>query len=297
LLSDYGIIEGQVEGSNIAIAGAWDMPSRIGKIYHDWADDNGIEPYLRGDEMFFGGRNITFAGFILVNSKEEALQRVYSFLDDIDAFNGLVPFEGELGAWNVYVSTEIKVDFDYDNNVGIVNFTFREPIVDLSGMVPPVSDPFTTGIDNISFPDLGVCTLSFEGDLNRPQPKQQVYTSYDKEGFQVTKRDFRTIVMKGFIKTESYESFITILKGLYALFSSPGARTLHMPDNTVREFFLKDGFRVSNVEILEDEVFALIEIPMSEIRMLENWNKLTDSTGLMLVDKYGRPLTEILKDF
>src|SRR5690606_31843248 len=33
-LNEYGIVPGQAPGSNLALSGAWDMPSRIGKIYH-----------------------------------------------------------------------------------------------------------------------------------------------------------------------------------------------------------------------------------------------------------------------
>src|SRR5690606_18348700 len=99
------------------------------------------------------------------------------------------------------------------------------------------------------------------------------------------------------IKQPDWGSFKTVLNRLYKLFSMPNARTLYMPDGTVREVFVKDGFKVTNVAIETDRAIAELSISFSEIKQLQNWNRLTDSTGLILVDQYGQPLAEILKKF
>lgn len=296
LFSDYGIIEGQSSGSNLAITGAWDMPFRIGKIYHEWPDEDGVEPYLRADELFYGGRDIVFNGFIEVNSKVEALEMVNSFFDDVDAFNGhLVPLESELGTWQVYVKSDVKIEYDYQS-LCLVEFVFRQPVVDLSGVVPAASEGSYL-IDNIPFERLGFERLAFIDDLNRPSLKEQTFTVYGKEGYQGTKRGLKELKLHGYIKKASYSEFIDVIQGLYALFSSPGARTLVMPDGTYREFFIKDGFQITNLTVNDDDIFALLDIQISEIRQMENWNLLTNSTGLILVDQYGKPLTEIIKGF
>jgi hypothetical protein len=63
-LSTYGIIAGHVPSSNIALKGCFDLPSRTGKCYHEWGDENGLEPYVASGEMFFAGRDITLHGSI-----------------------------------------------------------------------------------------------------------------------------------------------------------------------------------------------------------------------------------------
>ncbi|RZJ77917.1 MAG: hypothetical protein EOO20_28365, partial [Chryseobacterium sp.] len=91
-LSGKGFKPGQFDNSNLAISGAWDMPARTGKTYHDWGNDlNNIEPYVLEEEIRFGGRDISLKLLIKANSKHQALNNIYSLYKDIDAFNGLVP--------------------------------------------------------------------------------------------------------------------------------------------------------------------------------------------------------------
>src|SRR5690606_33211005 len=63
-LSEYRIIPAQAPDSNIALSGAWDMPARIGKTYHEWPDEHNIEPYLLPEEIHFGGRDMKFYGLL-----------------------------------------------------------------------------------------------------------------------------------------------------------------------------------------------------------------------------------------
>ncbi len=81
------------------------------------------------------------------------------------------------------------------------------------------------------------------------------------------------------------------------LFSRENSRTLKLDDNTTREFFVKDGFSVTGVRKIGSRFVGFLSLKISEIQLLENWNKLTDRTGLILVDQYGQPLSEILKKY
>ena len=65
ILTTYGIRAGHAPSSNISLAGCFDLPSRIGKSYYEWGDDDSIEPYVLESEIMFGGRDITFAGNII----------------------------------------------------------------------------------------------------------------------------------------------------------------------------------------------------------------------------------------
>src|SRR5690606_22973840 len=72
LLSEYKIKPGRAPGSNLAIEGTWDMPVRTNKVHHEWPDENGVEPYLLPEEIFFAGRDITFHGILHAESDAEA---------------------------------------------------------------------------------------------------------------------------------------------------------------------------------------------------------------------------------
>ena len=293
---EFGIVESQITGGNIAIEGAWDMPSRIGKVFHDWGDEDGIEPYLRSDEIFFGGRDIKFMGFMKSDSRESAIAKLDAFFSHIDPAD-LMELSGDLGTWNVYISSDIKVEYYYDDDIAVVEFTFREPAVSFQDVVLPIADNVYDSIDNISWQSIGVKLLALKNDLNRPAPKGQTVTSYGVERYEGAKRGVRELEFTGLIVQPNFNGFKTVLNRLYKLFKSPNARTLKMQDGTVREVFVKDGFKVTNVTIEEDRVIGQIDVKFSEIRQLQNWNKLTDSSGLILVDKHGQPISEISKKF
>lgn len=294
--SDYGIVESQIQGGNVALQGAWDMPVRIGKTFYDWGDEDGIEPYLRADEIFLGGRDIKFSGFIQGDSRESVLNNIGDFLSSIDE-SQLMELSGDLGKWMVYISSEVSVEYFYEDSFAAVEFTFREPVVTFENIELPAMDNSSESIDNISWDSLGITLLTLKNDLNRPLIKSRQVTAYGIERYEGSKRGFRQLAFKGIIVQPGYKSFKDVLNRLYKLFRSPNARTLKMPDGTVREVFVKDGFQVTNLSIEEAEVIADLDITFCEIRQLQNWNKLTDSSGLILVDKYGQPISEISKKF
>lgn len=296
LFSAFGITESQITGGNVALEGAWDMPARIGKIFHDWGDEDGIEPYLRADEIFFGGRDIKFSGWIKASSRADALEKLDTFFNHLSS-SDLMELKGELGTWQVYVSSEITVEYFYGDDIAVIEFTFREPVVSFTDVVLPVADNGNESIDDMSWDSLGIIFLSLTKDLNRPSLKSQTVTSYGVERYQGSKRSFRELDFKGIIVQKSYDDFKAVLNRLYKLFKMPNARTLKMPDGTVREVFVKDGFKITNLTIEENEVIAEIAFTFCEIRQLQNWSNLTDITGLILVDQYGQPLSEIAKKF
>ena len=65
--STYGIMPGRMEGENLAVKGIFDLPSRIGDTHYDWAETNGVEPFVDADEIFLGSRTIYFQGIMQGN--------------------------------------------------------------------------------------------------------------------------------------------------------------------------------------------------------------------------------------
>lgn len=292
-LSEYSLISGRAANSNLALSGAWDMPSRIGKIYQEWPDENGLEPYLRADELFYGGRDLSFNYFLQASSREDAMIKSYQLYDDINSFNGLIPFSSDLyGTYQVYVSGEISVEYLADGWCkGVI--PMREPVVNLLGDLPTPDNGYP-GIDNMSFEALGFNIVSMKTQMDRPGLKSVERTAYGYEPAKVGKTTFREFDMTLAISKPSYIQFKRAMQSLMYILSKSGARTLEY-NNIKREFFAKDGFNVTKMYKQGERYVAVIEIKLSEIRVLETWNAFTDISGLILTDKNGKTLTEILK--
>lgn len=125
LFSDYGIEPGRVPGEGIAIKGIFDMPKRIGDISHSWAESNSVEPYVDEDEIFLGGRTITFHG-IMVGDKATNKANLDNLKTAIDAFTDLVPLETPYGNACVYVK---KITPILHSQGAAVLIEFVEPTV------------------------------------------------------------------------------------------------------------------------------------------------------------------------
>lgn len=295
-IEDLGLIPGRQTKSNIAIAGCWDMPSRIGKVFHDWMDDNGVEPYLRADEMFFGGRDISLYCWLKQGDRGNFIGTVQSLYEYIDTLQGSVfPLSSEFGTWNVQLIEASPVNY-LNKGFGNIELKFRQPVVDMIGSLPSNKNT-GVGIDNFSFAQLGVTKMLTKDQANRPASKQWETTAYGVERIGPVRRNMREFTIDFFLDHPNYNSFKACINNLQYLLSRPNARTLRLDDNTTREFFVKDGFKVTDVRITSNRLTAFLSLSIAEIRMLENWNKLTDSSNLILVDKHGQPLTELLKGF
>lgn len=297
-VATWGMIPGQAgSGSNIALSGHLDLPARTEKTAHAWGDTNGIEPYVSAAEIFHGGRDIDFH-FIMDEPDEEAaytkLLTFYAYLETM-APNQLLTLACDFGSWQVYVRDEIQVDdLEYGGMKGVIRF--REPEPNLSGVLPAPGDLETLeGIDGVDWEALGftladlssagVIRSSMPGLLNRPKPKSQEVLSYGKEGFQVTKTGAREYTLNAFIQKATYSELKTTISSLYALFVQPGTRVLYLNPSLIRIVYVKDGFQVKNVQVI-NSAFCTIEIKFTEAGEYKE-----NETYLILTDTLGRHVT------
>lgn len=191
-LEQFGVIPGRAPDSNLAISGALDMPSRLGKTHHEWPDENGIEPYLRADEIFFGGRDISFHFFIKAIDRESAVKKCYGLFDLINSFTGIVLFASTLfGSYQVIVKDEVKIEYMGSGFCQGV-LTMRQPIVDVAGSIPTANNQHPS-IDKISLKKLGFEVVSMTEQYNRPGAKSTEVTAYGYESAKVNKIGYRTI--------------------------------------------------------------------------------------------------------
>lgn len=295
-LKDFGLTPGRQPNSNIAISGCWDMPSRIGKVFHDWQDENGIESYLRADEIFFGGRDISIICWISEGNRVGFVDQIQALYDYIDSLqDSLFTLSCELGSWNVQMINASSVSY-LNNGWGNIQLNFREPVVEMDGVLPSDTEG-GVGIDNFSFAQLGLVKTLTKDQANRPTSKHIESTSYGYERKSKVKRNMREFSIEFFLDHPTYNDFNNCINNLMYLLSKPNARTLRLDDNTTREFFVKDGFTVSKVRKNEDRVTGFLQLNVAEIKMLESWNILVDNEMSVLVDKHGQPLIELIKGF
>jgi hypothetical protein len=285
-LSQFGFIEGKMPNSNIAYSGILDMPARTGKTFHSWPERKGIQPYVNANEIRFGGRDIKVSGYIIGEDRKDVRLKAKALYDQIDSFNDLVDLTCKWGIYKVYVNSSIKPE-----KVGRRHFkielSFREPVVDLSGTLPSENYPDNDfGIDGISFKDLGGVMLELSGDrVSRTAPKAQQFTAYFHEGYQITKTEAPELSLKLYIKQPDYASFNGKIQSLYALFSSPGLRSLILQNDALRSFFVKDGFTVDTLYSYENQFVGIVNAKLTQVGdSAYNWSYLSDHLSNLITD-------------
>ncbi|NII81755.1 MULTISPECIES: hypothetical protein [unclassified Pedobacter] len=312
-IESYGIIPIQSGDTNLAITGAWDMPARIGKTFHDWGNDqDGIEPYVLASEIRFGGIDISLDCVVRGLSKNDALRKCYALFTAIDAYNGLVVLQCDWGTWNVLVNGEIKGEYLQDG-ITMLTIPFRCPIVPMPTALPinalqynPLTDQDGIiilvnnepiyggsikydgyGIDGVMFAALGLIITSITDRFSRPVPKSGQVTSYRNEGYRNTTTKEREITINAAIVQPSYADFVGVVDRLKALFSKPGLRYLTREQDALRDFFVKDGFKITGLRVNDGQVVAFIAIKLTEVSAHLDWNILTTPSGNIIETEIG----------
>jgi hypothetical protein len=256
IYTTYGIRAGHALGSNIAMRGVFDMPQRTGTTYKDWGDADGVEPWVNAGEMFFAGRDINFSGFIV--GADVALNAAVSgFYAAIDSATGISVFETPYNSASGYVKSVVP---RYMNGGCFIDMVFREPVVALTGTLPASGSSVAYMIDNIPFSSFGLYLSKPDGLHNLSEPKEQFFTQYGQEGYQIVKRKHKTLEMNGFVMGTSLSDFTSKIQSLYKVFSSSGTRTIVLNTITTVECFATEGFKVSDVHYSSSGVIARFNI-------------------------------------
>lgn len=309
-LESYGVIPIQSSDTNLAITGAWDMPARIGKTFHDWGNDqDGIEPYVLADEIRFGGIDINLNALVRGNDKNDALRKAYAFYEQLRVPGVL---SCDWGIWNVIVKDQVKGQYKGDGYVQI-EVQFRCPVVPMPTTLPtniltyqPTLDnegrvilvngaPLHSsvrkydglGIDGVGFDSLGLIITSIENQFTRPAPKGGEVTSYRTEGYRSSSLKEREITINAAIVQTSYEGFLQVVNGLKALFAKPGLRYITREDDALRDFFVKDGFQITGVRVNDGQVIGFLNVKLTEVNAFLDWNLLANPSGQLIDTNLG----------
>lgn len=284
-LSDFGIVPGQISGSNIALAGWLDMPKRIGKTYHDWGDSHGVEPYVAADEIYFGGRDITFNGWIQYADVDVLDVQLNHFYHLLNSFEKLAVLSTPYGDFEVLVKEEIKTQRIGDIILGI-EITFREPVVATPNAF--FSSSFfssayfqsninanaihyakhhyaTYGINGMPFKELGALVLSCSDSFNKPKMKSEQTVSLETvEAYQITKTSLEKGKLKLLFSSKYFDDLTRNIKTLHLLLSQEGLKDLNIDKRVIRGYATK-GFEVKNIYKTEDLSTAVVELELNTI--------------------------------
>lgn len=241
--SDYGIEPGHAPNSNIALSGHCDMPSRIGVTERDWGEWDGVEPYVDADEIFYGGRDITFYGFI-IGTEQEVFDNLTNFRNDIDWTSALRVLSTPYGSYSVQMKSIVP---GYLRGGATVTIVFREPVPDLTGGELPATGTDDYTIDSIPMKSFGLYVSKKDKMANAPDLKPMRFTQYGSEGYQIVPRQTSSLEFNGAIIGNTLALFQANIKALYKLFSSPGLRTVKLNGVDLGSFYMTEGFKVTGI--------------------------------------------------
>ena len=157
------------------------------------------------------------------------------------------------------------------------------------------------GIDAVSWSSLGFILVDFreigihsgglKGLLNRPKPKGGDALAYFTEPYAVTKTATREYTLGGVIEAATYAELKTVVTGLYALFTQPGARVIYLNSGLIRIVYCDKGFTVNQV-IVNNKATCALSITLTEGTEAEddNWLFLGDAVGNYVVSTAGQKI-------
>lgn len=261
-LDVYGLKTSHASGSNIALAGCFDMPKRIGTTYHEWDENDGIEPFVAESEIMLEGRDLTlYCG--IIDTKVNINSYIDSLNTAIKSFSDLVSLVTPYGTFQVLVKNIVP---DYLNYGSQVIISLREPVVTLTGGSLPATASATNKIDNIPLSSFGLYLSSAKDHRQLAEMKDHSTTIYGSEGYFIAKRKNNTLLIDGFLVGSSLADFQSKIKSLYLIFKAAGLRTVVL-GSTSMTCFATDGFKVSNVHISTNQVIANFNITLMVITL------------------------------
>src|SRR5690606_22290349 len=114
-------------------------------------------------------------------------------------------------------------------------------------------------IDTIPMTTYGWHISSQSGTADLPEMKEQVFTAYGKEGYQITTHRANELDSKGLILANSLVDFKTKTNDLYNVFPAPGVKVVKL-EAAAMNCFAKDGFKIENVCVFSNAVYARFNI-------------------------------------
>lgn len=279
-LRSLGCVPGHASGSNIALAGAWDLPKRLGTCFREWQGRDAVEAYVETEDMVFSGRDLTLTGTIIETGISAAGACVETLREWLSTLPNEVVLDGKWGEYQVQVRKDVKVTISGRRFVK-VEIPLHEAHPTLSGAAPTCwkmtdgangvlrdssdlwSDTTVGATDCVSWRSFGVSVSSVSGvDEIAARRELKVSQSVYEDKYVSGGRKGRNITITGCMIATDIADFETKIRGLYWLLTSPGLRKFKLHGQQVNGFAV-DGFKVTDVQV-RATVTARIVIKIKE---------------------------------
>ena len=258
--SAFGISSGRINNSNISFAGMLDMPPRIGKVFHNWTDEAGVEPYVAAGDIRHGGRTLEFSGYMTGGDKANVYGMPETFYRELSGYSDLVPLVTPWSSHQVYIRQDISTEYIGEGWLKI-RCRFEEPVVPNAAALPAGTETVKPHIDGVALSSLGIFLKQVNGHLNRPKIKDENFTAYSYQGYQVTPTEALEFELELFAMADSYQALEQNLLGLQKLLAAPGMRRIKV-DKVEREVFNIKGFAVNELKVSPQFVIGTIKLPL-----------------------------------
>jgi len=116
-------------------------------------------------------------------------------------------------------------------------------------------------IDTIPMTDYGLHIASHEGELHLVDAKDQFFTAYETEGFQITKRKENELLLNGFIIASDLADFKTKTAALYTALSASGTRAIVLNPEALT-CFGTEGYTIDKVRVFNNAVYARFKMKL-----------------------------------
>lgn len=298
LIQNYALQPARAPGSNIALEGFLDFPKRGGKTYHDWSEEDGVQPYVAATDRFvYEFANINLYGHIRQANRAAVVKRVEDLYASIGSWEVPKVLSTPYGDYTVFVQDAIEVDYIAEGTAAI-RIPFRPVDIVLGNL--PAYTPKETGlhhVDNIPFVDFGAFVERVTDNFDRPDTKEQFFTDGDfNTGYQITRPGYKEFTLQMVFYANDYTAFKNNINGFYKQLLEPGTRIMNV-DGLERSCFLIEGTQLRNVQVLEDRVIgrmtltmalAFDGVPVEGLYLLEDDDTpISSNTGKLI--KYSSP--------
>lgn len=272
-----------------ALSGAYDLPARIGQTKQDWADENFVEPFIREDEFFLGGRDLVLRGYIKGDTAQ--LSTAYHALNShLDSLMGApTTLSCGMGYFQVFV-VDFKTVRKCPTDMTEIEITMRQPEVVPWGYAP--SNPSGgAGINGYSWADLGFM-LNDVHAWDRGAYKTLEVSAYGKEKIRSVARgssQFK-LVLAG--RAASLSEIALSTGKLAHLVGTHGRKMLYLNDGLNREFFLESGFKTEILTAAAGTIYYRVQMTLTEIRTSREITVLGGS-DFIIGNKHGEAIAFI----
>lgn len=263
LINNYGLTPGRAPGSSIAIAGFMDLPKRNGKVYHDWGEVAGVEPYTAvTDHKLYDKGRVIFYGYVRSTTRTNVVKRIEELYHTLAAqeYHTLSTPWGTFT--QLYVKEKIEVDW-LGPSAAKLKLVFDGYELPLAYVALPI--PAETGlhhIDNRSFVDFGAFVEKVENNFDRPDTKEAFSSNY-LHPHQVTKPGYKEFKLSLLFYATDYEALKANIKAFYiALMFFPGTRIMNV-DGLERECFNIEGVQVQQLQISAGQAICKLTLEMA----------------------------------